>query len=84
MLQEKLLPYQKQVSSPALQNFIQRISLLTQSDYYKNLTERLQQLASRVRDIRSITVGVNLDDKLFPTSAGVLSVNSGFATQSSH
>ena len=76
MLQEELLPYREQVSSPALQHFTQRISLLTESDYYKNLTEKLQQLSSRVRDIRSVTVGVNLDDKLFPSSAGVLSVNS--------
>ena len=76
MLKEKLLPYKDQVTSPALKNFTQRISLLTESDYYKNLTEKLNELASRVRDIRSITVGVNLDDKLFPASAGVLSINS--------
>lgn len=76
MLKEELLPYREQVTSPALKNFTQRIFFLTESDYYKNLTEKLNELASRVRDIRSITVGVNLDDKLFPASAGVLSVNS--------
>jgi DNA mismatch repair protein MutS len=76
MLQEELLPYKDQVNSPALQNLIERISILTESKYYKNLTEKLNSLASRVRDIRSITIGVNLDARLFPESAGVLSVNS--------
>lgn len=76
MLKEKLLPFKEQVTSPALKSFTQRISLLTESEYYSTLTEKLNQLASRVRDIRSITVGVNLDARLFPESAGVLSINS--------
>ncbi len=76
MLQEDLLPFRDQVTSPALQNFTKRISHLTESKYYKNLTEKLNSLASRVRDIRSITIGVNLDARLFPESAGVLSINS--------
>ncbi len=76
MLQEELLPFRDQVTSPALQNLTKRISLLTESKYYKNLTEKLNSLASRVRDIRSVTIGVNLDARMFPESAGVLSVNS--------
>ena len=76
MLKEELLPFKDQVTSPALKCFTERISLLTESEYYATLTEKLNQLASRVRDIRSITVGVNLDSRLFPESAGVLSINS--------
>lgn len=76
MLKEELLPCKEQVASPALKRFTERISLLTESEYYATLTENLNQLASRVRDIRSITVGVNLDSRLFPEAAGVLSINS--------
>ena len=52
------------------------IAELAESDYYKELNEKLRELTKRVREIRSVTVGVNLDAQLRPTSAGVLSVNS--------
>ncbi len=76
LLRDELLPYRDKVSSPAFCAFIERISRLTESDYYKNLTEKMSELASRVRDIKSVTIGVNLDSRLSPSSAGVLSVNS--------
>ena len=49
---------------------------LAESDYYKELNQQLDALASRVREVKSITVGVNLDRELRPTSAGVISINS--------
>ena len=49
---------------------------LAESEYYKELNQRLEALASRVREVKSITVGVNLDRELRPVSAGVISVNS--------
>ncbi len=49
---------------------------LGSSDYYKELNKKLEALASRVHEVRSITVGVNLDRELRPVSAGVLSINS--------
>ncbi|MBE6588422.1 MAG: hypothetical protein E7647_08450 [Ruminococcaceae bacterium] len=76
LLHSELLPLADKFKSPAFIAFAERIRLLTESDYYKNLTEHLAALASRVRDIRSITVGVNLDRRLMPESSGVLSVNS--------
>ena len=76
LLHDELLPMAERFTSPAFIAFADRIRELTESDYYKNLTEQLSSLASRVRDIRSITVGVNLDRKLMPESAGVISVNS--------
>lgn len=48
---------------------------LAESDYYKELNEKLSDLTKRVREIRSVTVGVNLDAQLRPVQAGVLSVN---------
>ena len=48
---------------------------LVESDYYAELNERLAELTSRVREIRSVTIGVNLDAQLRPREAGVLSIN---------
>ena len=49
---------------------------LVDSDYYAELNKKLSALAARVHEVRSITVGVNLDRELRPVSAGVISVNS--------
>ena len=52
-----------------------RISELAESDYYRELNEKLSELTARVREIRSVTIGVNLDAQLRPSQAGVLSIN---------
>lgn len=64
------------LTSPAFTRLYTLVEELSQSDYYKNLNQRLQELTTRVREIRSVTVGVNLDERLSPVSAGVLSINS--------
>ena len=51
------------------------VTELAESDYYRELNEKLQELTRRVREIRSVTIGVNLDSQLRPAQAGVLSVN---------
>ncbi len=48
---------------------------LAESDYYRELNQKLQELTRRVREIRSVTIGVNLDNQLRPAQAGVLSIN---------
>ena len=48
---------------------------LAESDYYRELNQKLQELTRRVREIRSVTIGVNLDAQLRPAQAGVLSIN---------
>ncbi|MBQ8140941.1 MAG: hypothetical protein IJ038_04510 [Clostridia bacterium] len=53
-----------------------RISELAESEYYADLNAKLSELTNRVRDIKSVTIGVNLDAQLRPSSAGVLSINS--------
>ena len=64
------------LSSRAFITLSDRIKELAESDYYKNLNKKLGELTQRVREIRSITVGVNLDAQLRPSNAGVLSINS--------
>ena len=48
---------------------------LAESDYYRELNQKLSELTRRVREIRSVTIGVNLDSQLRPSQAGVLSIN---------
>jgi DNA mismatch repair ATPase MutS len=51
------------------------VKALVESEYYAELNERLEELTNRVREIKSVTIGVNLDAQLRPREAGVLSVN---------
>lgn len=59
----------------AFSTLCDRINELAESDYYSELNERLCELTQRVREIRSVTMGVNLDAQLRPKEAGVLSIN---------
>ena len=63
------------LKSPAFTTLCDRICELVESDYYKELNEKLSELTKRVREIKSVTIGVNLDSQLRPQSAGVLSIN---------
>lgn len=74
-LNSSLLPYKDKVKSEAMDVLCSQIDTLVNSEYYKTVNEKLSELSSRVRDIKSVTVGVNLDALLQPTSAGVVSVN---------
>ena len=63
------------LTSDAFKTLAQRIDDLVCSDYYAELNTKLAELTNRVRDIKSVTIGVNLDAQLRPSSAGVLSIN---------
>ena len=72
---EGLVPVRAEMKSEALTGLTDFIAELSSSDYYKELNKKLDALASRVREVKSITVGVNLDRELRPESAGVISIN---------
>lgn len=74
-LQSGLGCVRDKLKSPALCTLADRIHELAKSEYYSELNKKLSELVSRVREIKSVTVGVNLDRRLRPESAGVLSVN---------
>ncbi len=61
--------------SRAFRTLCDRINELAESDYYSELNEKLCELTKRVREIKSVTIGVNLDAQLRPSEAGVLSIN---------
>lgn len=63
------------IKGKAFTTLADRIDELASSDYYAELNKKLEELTRRVREIKSVTIGVNLDTQLRPTSAGVLSIN---------
>ena len=63
------------VKSKAFITLASHIKELVESDYYRELNKKLAELTNRVREIKSVTIGVNLDAQLRPAEAGVLSIN---------
>ncbi len=74
-LQRGLSLVRDKVKSEAFTRLCERIEELSSSDYYKELNEGLSRLSSRIREVKSVTVGINLDNRLRPASAGVVSVS---------
>ncbi len=64
------------ISSPAFSALADFVTELTESEYYTELNKKLEALSDRVHEVKSITIGVNLDRELRPESAGVISINS--------
>ena len=64
------------VESTAFQALFDFVKDLTESEYYVELNKKLNALTDRVHEVKSITLGVNLDNELRPESAGVISLNS--------
>lgn len=78
LLYSGLKPIKDKVNSKAFIDLTECVIELTESEYYKDLNLRLKELTSRVREVKSVTIGVNLDGRLRPESAGVLSVNNEY------
>lgn len=75
VLYEGLCRQKKTYRSEALRALADYITKLVESEYYVDLNKRLAELTSRVREIKSVTLGVNLDAQLRPRDAGVLAIN---------
>ena len=76
ILHSSLAGEKVRLNSPAFRALATLVADLAESDYYRELNAKLGELTKRVREIRSVTIGVNLDAQLRPEFAGVLSVNS--------
>ena len=63
------------VTSEAFRRIANVVRELTDSEYYRDINRKLEELTSRVREVKSVTIGVNLDSRLRAESAGVLSLN---------
>ncbi len=76
ILRDGFLTVKERLMSPAFRLLSGLVLELSGSDYYRELSARLEALGKRVGEVKSITVGVNLDSEMRPVSAGVISVNS--------
>lgn len=76
MLSAGFAPIREKIKSKAFSELADFVLELANSDYYRELNKKLSALASRVHEVKSVTIGVNLDRELRPASAGVISVNS--------
>ena len=76
MLSAGFKPIKDKIKSPAFLALSSFVLELADSEYYRELNKKLSALASRVHEVKSVTIGVNLDRELRPCSAGVISVNS--------
>ncbi len=75
ILHEGMLAVRNNLRGTAFKRLSDCVVELAESDYYRELNQKLQELTRRVREIRSVTIGVNLDSQLRPAQAGVLSIN---------
>ncbi len=75
-LREGFEPIKDKIKSPAFSELCSFVLELASSEYYAELNKKLSSLASRVHEVRSVTIGVNLDRELRPYAASVISVNS--------
>ena len=75
VLHTSLTKIKSELKSPAFLALTELVTELAESEYYTELNQKLRELTQRVREIKSVTVGVNLDAQLRPSSAGVLSIN---------
>ncbi len=68
-------PWSDQLSSPALQKFWNTIHAIANDPQFISLREWLDSLEVRLRSIRSVTLGVNLNAQLDVQEVGIVSVN---------
>lgn len=74
-LAKGLAPVRDRLSDGAFAALADAVLGLSESDYYRELNQKLSALSQRVHEVKSVTIGVNLDAGMVPSSAGVISVN---------
>ena len=62
-------------SSEGMKNFKKQIDTITESSEFKSLDTELSKMERNFGHIKSVTIGLNLDQNLRPKEAGILSVN---------
>lgn len=64
-----------QVRSEGMKYFKQQIMEVVESEDYRNLTAEMEKREYDFSLLRSVTIGINLDNNLSPKEAGIVSVN---------
>lgn len=77
-LYNKLTPIASEFKSDALINLYQCISAEISSEEVIYLKKELSKISNEIKNIKSITIGVNLNAQLKPKESGLVSVNSSY------
>lgn len=64
-----------EVRSEGMKEFKKHILAISESDEYQNLCKELAKTETNFGLLKSVTIGVNLDENLRPKEAGIVSVN---------
>ncbi|CAG7657527.1 hypothetical protein ACFQI7_35135 [Paenibacillus allorhizosphaerae] len=67
-----------QLSSLGMKSFVSEVASVYESEGYQTLKVEAEKISYSVRNIKSITIGVNLDAQLNPVEAGLVSVNKSY------
>ena len=65
-----------EIKADAIKNLADFISEKVNSAEYKDMQAKIVEAMEEVKNIKSVTIGVNLDAQLRPKEAGIVSVNS--------
>lgn len=71
-----LSSFESKLTARSLLELLRSVRLETETDEYQKISKYYDKNAEKLKNIHSITVGVNLSATLEPTEAGILSLNS--------
>lgn len=64
-----------QVHSEGLASFKRQIQEIVNGEEYQSLNRELSKMETNFGNLKSVTIGVNLDENLCPKEAGILAIN---------
>lgn len=75
---EKFRSCKNKIQSEGFQNLCGSVLSEAESDEFKNLKENTAKLMASISNIKSVTIGCNLDATLSPYESGILSINTEY------
>ena len=74
-LAESYKKLENPLEATGFKNLFEYITEIYESEEYKNLIKNIASLNFRINNIKSVTIGANLDSQLRITNAGIVTVN---------
>ena len=78
----KTAELQDYIKARSLRNFAQIVREIALSEDFRNLIENTKKLSKEINEVKSITIGLNLDPTFTPYEFGVLSLNNEYIVPS--
>lgn len=75
-IHSNLSSFKNKLTARSLLELLKSVQLETETDEYQKISKYYDKNAEKLKNVRSITVGINLSATLEPTEAGILSLNS--------